>query len=529
MKTTRKPRTILWALLAIMGLLLAQAVALPAPAMADTPGPFGKTGPANGVTGQPLSVTLTWGAASGTPTPGYYYCFDTTNDGTCSGWWAAASGVVIGPLNPGTTYYWQVAAVNSDGTTLADLGTYWSFTTGTSFPPGAFGKSGPANGATGQPLSVTLSWGAASGAPAPTYRYCFDTTNDNACSQWNSTGSTSAAIGPLSPYTTYYWQVQAVNPQGNTYADGSATAFWQFTTGAALPPGAFGKIGPANKATSQPLTLTLSWGASAGLSTPPAGYYLYCYDKTNDGWCEFWTMTSATTATIGPLSPNTTYYWQVQARNTQGTTYADGSITAFWSFTTRSSATTPVTVQFRSRGAFDGWVQESGENTGVGGALNSWATTCRVGDDELNRQLRSILHFGTGRLPDEAVVTGVSLRIKSAGFTGTNPFQTHQGLTLDIRRGGFHGATPLEFADFQAPPSKAGVGTFQANPVNGWYTVNLASSAFQYVNRRGATQLRLRFTLDDNGDAGADYLAFVCGDDAAVASRPILAVTYYVP
>jgi len=532
MKTTRKPRTVLWALLSIMGLLLMQAVVLPTPAMADTaPGVFGKVGPANGATGQPLTVNLTWGASTGTPTPGYYYCFDTTNDGSCTGWWAGLSGVAIGPLNPGTTYYWQVLAINSEGSTYADgsAAAYWSFTTGTSFPPGAFGKTGPANGTTGQPLGVTLSWGTAAGAPSPTYRYCYDTTNDNACSQWNSTGSTSAAIGNLTPYTTYYWQVQAHNSQGDTYADGSATAFWQFTTGAALPPAAFGKIAPANGATGQPLTLTLSWSASAGLSSPPAGFYLYCVDKTNDGWCEIWTMTTATTAAVGPLTPNTTYYWQVQAHTSQGTTYADGGAAAFWRFTTRASSTTPVTVQFRSRGAFDGWVQESGEATGVGGALNSWANTCLVGDDGMDRQFRSILHFATGGLPDGAVVTAAALRVKSAGFTGSNPFQTHQALTLDIRRGGFNRATPLEFADFQAAASRAAAGTFGLSPAGGWYTANLAAAAYPFVNRQGPTQLRLRFALDDNDDAGADYLALFCGNAAAVADRPVLTITYYVP
>jgi hypothetical protein len=34
-------------------------------------------------------------------------------------------------LDNDTTYYWQVQAVNAGGTTQADSGTYWSFTTQT--------------------------------------------------------------------------------------------------------------------------------------------------------------------------------------------------------------------------------------------------------------------------------------------------------------------------------------------------------------------------------------------------------------
>jgi FlaG/FlaF family flagellin (archaellin) len=531
MKTTSKLARAFGVLLSVAGLLLVQMVALPVPAGAvGEPGPFSKTGPANGATGQPLTVSLSWSASSGDPVPGYYYCFDTTNDGSCTGWWAASSGVVIGPLSPGTTYYWQVAAINSQGTTYADGGAtaFWQFTTGSAFPPGAFGKTGPGNGATGQPLSVTLSWGSSSGAPTPTYRYCLDTTNDGACSYWTFTSATSAVIGPLSPSTTYYWQVFATNSQGTTYADGGATAFWQFTTAAAAPPGAFGKIGPLNGAVGQPLSVTLSWSASAGLPTPPTGRYFYCYDTTNDGRCDLWAGTTSTSVVIDDLDPNTSYYWQVFAINSQGTTYADGSATAFWKFTTRS-ASTPVTVQFRSRSAFDGWVLESAEQSGRGGALNSWGRDCLVGDDAGDRQSRSILHFATRSLPDDAVITNATLQIRSAGFTGSSPFLTHGALTVDIRRGGFHGATPLEFADFQARANRLAVGTFGSSPAGGWYTARLAASGYQFVNRQGATQLRLRFALDDNDDGGPDYLSFVCGDTNVVADRPVLTVTYYVP
>ena len=58
--------------------------------------------------------------------------------------------------------------------------------------PGAFGKSSPASGATGVPTSTTLSWAASSGVSS--YEYCYDTSNDNACSTWINNGvNTSAA------------------------------------------------------------------------------------------------------------------------------------------------------------------------------------------------------------------------------------------------------------------------------------------------------------------------------------------------
>src|SRR4030043_516939 len=93
----------------------------------------------------------------------------------------------------------------------------------TGIVPGVFGKSAPGNGDTNVSTSPTLSWAPSSGATS--YEYCYDTTNDNACSGWVSNGTaTTKALSGLSTSTTYYWHIRAVNGFGTTYADGSATA-----------------------------------------------------------------------------------------------------------------------------------------------------------------------------------------------------------------------------------------------------------------------------------------------------------------
>ena len=95
--------------------------------------------------------------------------------------------------------------------------------------PGTFGKTSPADGASGQSTSPTLNWGASSGATE--YEYCYDTTDDDACSGWTSNGtSTTKSLSGLSQSTTYYWHVRAVNTFGTTYSDGTETAFWSFFT-----------------------------------------------------------------------------------------------------------------------------------------------------------------------------------------------------------------------------------------------------------------------------------------------------------
>ncbi len=96
-------------------------------------------------------------------------------------------------------------------------------------PPAAFNKSAPTNGATDQSTSPTLSWATSTGAAS--YEYCYDTSNDNACSTWTSNGTaTSKALSGLSAGTTYYWHVRAINGGATTYANGSTTSFWSFTT-----------------------------------------------------------------------------------------------------------------------------------------------------------------------------------------------------------------------------------------------------------------------------------------------------------
>jgi subtilisin family serine protease len=95
-------------------------------------------------------------------------------------------------------------------------------------------------------------------------------------------------------------------------------------------PSAFSKSAPANGTTGQPIATTLSWTASSGATS-----YEYCVDTTNNSSCDgSWTSTgTAQSAAPSGLAVNTTYYWQVRARNATATTDAD--LGAWWSFTTQ--------------------------------------------------------------------------------------------------------------------------------------------------------------------------------------------------
>jgi hypothetical protein len=95
---------------------------------AAPPAAFGKSSPAN-----PAYVTtspsLTWGTS--TAATYYEYCYDTSNNNTCDSSWISTGNnpaAGLSGLGNNVTYYWQVRAVNSNGITYADGGTWWSFT-----------------------------------------------------------------------------------------------------------------------------------------------------------------------------------------------------------------------------------------------------------------------------------------------------------------------------------------------------------------------------------------------------------------
>jgi Leucine-rich repeat (LRR) protein len=190
-------------------------------------------------------------------------------------------------------------------------------------------------------------------------------------------------------------------------------------------------------------------------------------------------------------------------------------------------ATTSVT--FSSTAAQDGWILESSETSNAGGTLNSALTTFVLGDNNLKRQYRSILSFPTSTLPDTAVITSVTLKIKPQSVTGGATFSMFQGLLVDIFKGTF-GTSALQTTDFQSAAHRT-VGPFTAPAVGGWYAFNLTPLE-AYINKlatgSGLTQFRLRFRLDDNNNAIANYISFYSGN-APAAYRPQLIVQYYVP
>jgi subtilisin family serine protease len=108
----------------------ALTITISAAAEQTAPAAFSKSSPANGATNiNKNSVQLSWATSTGADR--YEVCW-STNQNSCSNWTSAGTATAARmPKLPGnTTYYWQVRAINDAGTTVANAGAEWRFTTG---------------------------------------------------------------------------------------------------------------------------------------------------------------------------------------------------------------------------------------------------------------------------------------------------------------------------------------------------------------------------------------------------------------
>jgi hypothetical protein len=263
----------------------------------------------------------------------------------------------------------------------------------------------------------------------------------------------------------------------------------------------------------------LTWTAVSGATA----YSVHRGTASGGPYTTIQTNVTTTSFTNTGLTNGTAYYYVVTATNGVGEGPNSNEASA-------TPATPPTVVTFTSVAAQDGWVLESGETTNAGGSIDATSNTTsslRVGDDNKDKQYKSVASFDTSAIPDGATILSATLRLRRGTVSGTDPFTTHGTCWVDVQSGtGFSGSTVLQTGDFQATATAVQASSLTDATANGnWSEGSLNAAGLAAINKTGTTQLRVYFNLDDNDDMGNDYMGYYSGE-ATSANRPQLVVTW---
>ena len=308
------------------------AMALDSFTTAVMPGVPTLSSPSNGVTGVATALTLSWTTATNAMT----YAVQVSTGTGFSTTVFSATGLTgtsdtIGGLANLTVYYWRAGSKGLGG--VSGWSGANSFTTVVA-APGGVTLSSPTNGATGQAVSLTLSWNSASNATSYTVQVSSGSDFASTVFSQASLTGTSEAVSGLASSTPYIWKVSAMSAGGTTWS-----SVWTFTT--AVAPGAPTLSSPSNGMTGVATALTLSWTTATNAMT----YAVQVSTGTGFSTTVFSaTGLTGTSEAVSGLANLTVYYWRAGSKGLGG---VSGWATPYSFTTINGSSVLPVAAAMK--------------------------------------------------------------------------------------------------------------------------------------------------------------------------------------
>jgi phosphodiesterase/alkaline phosphatase D-like protein len=341
--------------------------------------------PADGATGQPSSLTLSWQVSLEAATYRLQVSTSTSfatrvfDDSTITGISQQVSG-----LASGTTYYWRVNAKNSGGTSA--YSSTWSFTpTGVAVPPTVTTNTATNVGSTsatlngtvspnGQATTASFEWGTNSTLATSS------ATSPQSIGSGTSSVSVTANLTGLSASTTYYYRVVGQNSAGTQ--QGSIVSFVTSASGSVPTattdaPSGITTTSAVSRGTVNPnglsTTVTFQYGTTTGYGSTATATQSPVSGSSS----------TSVSATLTGFSSGTTYHYRVVATNSAGTT--NGTDQTFVTYSTSYTAAT--TVSFPSRGNASSYGATDYRIIGLPGASSASASSILSGTQNVDWQV----------------------------------------------------------------------------------------------------------------------------------------------
>jgi fibronectin type 3 domain-containing protein len=265
------------------------------------------------------SIRINWSSVSGVTLPYKIYRSDSADGDYAlkgSGLSYFSTYYTDDGLDPETTYYYKVSAVNNYGE--SPLSPPVSVTTLSLIPVAPTGVYTSNIGVT----SIRINWSAVSGVTSPYYNIY---RGDNADGDYTFRGSTiysftSYTDDGLIPETTYYYKVSAINGYGESPLSSPVSV----TTSSQKPAAPTG-VSTSNVTSA---SIRINWSSVSGVTSPY--YNIYRSDNADGDYTLRGSSPYSyfTYYTDDGLAAETTYYYKVSAVNAYGEGPLSSSVSA---------------------------------------------------------------------------------------------------------------------------------------------------------------------------------------------------------